>query len=114
MMMMMMMMMIIMAVTVTMTLMVTMTMTVTMMITVTIMVTVTMMMMTMLMTMMMSLYQQPMILDAKSDPEKVRALLTRLQARMDALHERSATFKNYQKNFKVSRNHRHPVLYSIY
>jgi len=42
-----------------------------------------------------------MILDAKSDPQKVAVLLTRLQARMDALSERAATFKNYQKNFKV-------------
>jgi len=43
-----------------------------------------------------------MILDAKADPEKVGVLLNRLQARMDGLHERAATFKGYQKKFKVS------------
>jgi len=42
-----------------------------------------------------------MILDAKSDLEKVQHVLTRLQGRMDALHERAVTFKNYQKTFKV-------------
>jgi len=46
--------------------------------------------------------QHPMILDAKADPEKVGALLSRLQSRMDGLHERAATYKNYQKTFKVS------------
>jgi len=46
--------------------------------------------------------QHPMILDAKSDPEKIQVVLSRLQGRMDALHERATTFKNYQKNFKVS------------
>jgi len=48
------------------------------------------------------LCQHPMILDAKADPEKVGVLLSRLQTRMDALHERATTFKNYQKTFKVS------------
>ena len=49
-----------------------------------------------------SVLQHPMILDANSDPEKVHTLLTRLQGRMDALNERAATFKNYQKTFKVT------------
>ena len=48
--------------------------------------------------------QHPSILDAKADPEKVTTLLSRLQTRMDALHERATTFKNYQKHFKVSSN----------
>jgi len=56
----------------------------------------------MLMMMTSVLCQHPMILDAKADPEKVGVLLNRLQARMDGLHERAATFKNYQKTFKVS------------
>jgi len=45
--------------------------------------------------------QHPLILDAKADPEKVQAALTRLQGRMDGLHKRAATFKSYQKTFKV-------------
>ena len=51
-----------------------------------------------------------MILDAKSDPERVAVLLSRLQARVDTLHERAVTFKNYQKTFKVSNGASHSVL----
>jgi len=42
-----------------------------------------------------------MILDAGSEPMKVKALLARLAERIDELEKRAFTYKSYQKNFKV-------------
>ncbi|XP_041356323.1 dynein heavy chain 6, axonemal-like isoform X2 [Gigantopelta aegis] len=45
--------------------------------------------------------QNPMILDASSDKEKVRNLLARLLSQMEDLQKKAFTYKSYQKNFKV-------------
>lgn len=45
--------------------------------------------------------QNPIILDANADPEKVKGILGRLTERIDDLEKRAFTFKSYQKNFKV-------------
>ena len=42
-----------------------------------------------------------MILDPEAGEEKVRLFVEDLLARLEGLKTKSATFKNYQKNFKV-------------
>lgn len=42
-----------------------------------------------------------MILDPDAEEEKVRSYVHDLLAKLESLKERSVTFKNYQKNFKV-------------
>ncbi|WAR29562.1 DYH6-like protein [Mya arenaria] len=45
--------------------------------------------------------QNPIILDANADKEKVKQVLKKLLTQMDDLQERAFTYKSYQKNFKV-------------
>lgn len=45
--------------------------------------------------------QNPMILDPEADEGKVRSYVQELLTKLEVLKERSTTFKNYQKNFKV-------------
>ncbi|XP_060586003.1 dynein axonemal heavy chain 6-like [Ruditapes philippinarum] len=45
--------------------------------------------------------QNPIILDAAADKEKVKSVLKKLLTQMDDLQQRAFTYKSYQKNFKV-------------
>ncbi|XP_074661680.1 dynein axonemal heavy chain 6-like [Tubulanus polymorphus] len=45
--------------------------------------------------------QNKMILDPKSEKDKVRAMLKKLLDQMEDLQKRAFTYKSYQKNFKV-------------
>ncbi|ESO94694.1 hypothetical protein LOTGIDRAFT_144909 [Lottia gigantea] len=45
--------------------------------------------------------QNPMILDANAEKEKVKGLLKKLLNQMDELQKSAFTYKSYQKNFKV-------------
>uniref|UniRef100_A0A5F8HIF6 Dynein axonemal heavy chain 6 n=1 Tax=Monodelphis domestica TaxID=13616 RepID=A0A5F8HIF6_MONDO len=47
------------------------------------------------------LAQDPQILDASADQEKVKGLLGQLQMNLDDLQKRAFQYKSYQKNFKV-------------
>ena len=45
--------------------------------------------------------QNPSILDAGSEPDKIAEILNRMQEKMTAFQERAFQYKTYQKNFKV-------------
>ena len=42
-----------------------------------------------------------MILDPEAEEEKVRSFIQDLLGKLEALKQKSVTYKNYQKNFKV-------------
>ena len=48
--------------------------------------------------------QNPLILDASADKDKVKGLLGRLHQTMEELQQRAYLYKSYQKNFKVRRS----------
>ncbi|XP_070535810.1 dynein axonemal heavy chain 6-like isoform X2 [Ptychodera flava] len=45
--------------------------------------------------------QNPMILDANADREKIMSVLAKLQDKMERIQKTAFTYKSYQKNFKV-------------
>ncbi|XP_070598423.1 dynein axonemal heavy chain 6 isoform X2 [Erythrolamprus reginae] len=47
------------------------------------------------------LAQDPQILDADADQEKIKVVLTELQVILDEIQKRAFQYKSYQKNFKV-------------
>ena len=47
------------------------------------------------------IFQNPMILDPKSNQVKVKNTLEKLNLQMEELSKTSFTYKSYQKNFKV-------------